>query len=245
MKVNIVKENLDEETALFLEQCLIIQYVFYMGYGIDIPGFNNKDNEPGHLTNCTFGGDGVHGLVHTEEWCKQHSIDMSGDKNPMYGVNLWETFSEEKKKIIKQKLSNAFSGENNPMYGVSPEERMDAKTYKQWKEKVSTRAKNNTGEKNPNYGNKTLHNKVKDRPDLRILYYSRPGGTNGKAKKVYMYNSKLELVEKFDCIKSACEWLIYTHNMDYKIGTLHHKITNSIKNNEQCFGYKFTFEEIT
>ena len=117
---------------------------------------NNNINENGHLTNHTFGGDGSYGMVHSEEWRKQHSIDMTGENNPMYGINIWDTYSDDKKNEIRSRLSELNSKENNNMYGISPKERMDDETYKKWRNKLVDRLKSQTGINNPNYGNKTL-----------------------------------------------------------------------------------------
>ena len=141
MKVNIVRDNLSEDDAYRLERELIHHYVFDLGYGIDIIGYNNNINENGHLTNHTFGGDGSYGMVHSEEWRKQHSIDMTGENNPMYGINIWDTYSDDKKNEIRSRLSELNSKENNNMYGISPKERMDNETYKKWRNKLVNRLK--------------------------------------------------------------------------------------------------------
>lgn len=114
MKVRIVEENLTEKEAYDREKTLIRYYVFTLGYGIDIHGFNNKKDEPGRLTNRTFGGDGSYGMVHSEEWRKQHSLDMMGENNPMYGANLWNTYSDEKAQLVKEKIGLTSKGKNNP-----------------------------------------------------------------------------------------------------------------------------------
>jgi len=229
MKVKIIKDNLSEEEAYQFERELIQYYVFTLGYGIDIIGYNNKKVELGHLTNHTFGGDGSFGMVHSEEWCKQHSVDMLGKNNPMYGINVWISYFDEKVKEIKEKLSLSSSGKNNSMYGISPKERMTNETYKNWLEKTHNRLSNQYGENNPNYGNKTLHNKVKDNPELRIQYYSRPGSQNGRAKEVYVYDLDGNYIKDFGCIKDCAEWMQNEYKIKCKIDSMRPYIIKSVE----------------
>ena len=70
--------------------------------------------------------------VVSEEVKERMRERMSGENNPMYGINLWDTFSEDKKDAIKNRLSILNSKENNPMYGISPKERMSEEKYNQW-----------------------------------------------------------------------------------------------------------------
>ena len=244
MKVKIVKDNLSEEEAFKLEKELILYYVFDLGYGIDIIGYNNKHDETGHLTNHTFGGDGSSGMVHSDEWRKQHSKDMSGKNNPMYGVNIWDSYTEDKKEKIKEKLSRMNSNENNPMYGISPKERMSKEQYIQWNNKIVSRLKAQTGDKNPNYKNTTLHNKVKDNPELRLQYYSRKGSQNGRAKEVFVYDSQKHFIKHFDYIGECCEWIKQNLSLSSKIGTIRDGITKSIKNQKKYRDMYFSFQKL-
>lgn len=244
MKVKIIKDNLSEDEAYQLERELICYYVFDLKYGIDIIGYNNNPNENGHLTNHTFGGDGSYGMVHSEEWCKQHSIDMIGENNPMYGVNLWNTYSNEKKEEIREKLSKLNAKENNPMYGISPKERMDIETYDRWLTERVARLKSQTGSNNPNYGNKTLHNKIKDKPELRIQYYARKGSQNGRAKEIFVYDKDKNFMKRFDYIGECCEWIKETLSISSKIDTIRGGITESIKNQKTYRNMYFSFEEL-
>jgi len=41
----------------------------------------------------------------------------AGEKNAMYGINLWDTYSEERTQDIKKRISNTVSGDKNPFYG--------------------------------------------------------------------------------------------------------------------------------
>jgi hypothetical protein len=241
MKSVIVKDNLSEEEAYKLERDIIAHYVFDLNYGIDIQGYRNY-SENKFLTNHTFGGDGSYGMVHSDEWRRQHSIDMTGKNNPMYGINLWETYSDDKSNEIKDKIRNAISGENNPSYGISPKERMSEEKYKEWYKKTSDRLKSQTGSNNPNYGNKTLHNKVKYNPELRIQYYSRKGSQNGRSKKVYVYKNN-EFIKEFSYIGECCEWLKEMFNITTKIDSIRNNIKKHIKDNTEYKGFKFYFSK--
>lgn len=96
MQAIIIKNGLSEEEAYIAERDLIRHYVFELGYGIDIDGYRGSDPEH-RLSNHTFGGDGSFGMVHTESWKLQHSMDMQGEKNPMYGINVWNRYDEKKR----------------------------------------------------------------------------------------------------------------------------------------------------
>ena len=204
MTVRIVKQNLTEEDAFALEEKIIRHYVFDFGYGIDIIGYNNNPNENGHLTNCSFGGEGTSGLVHTEEWCKQHSKIMMGKNNLMYGKNALDYMTDDAKEKLRQLQSEKNSGKNNPMYGISPKERMSKETYEKWYKK---RVELSTGKNNPNYNNDTLHKKLLKNPELKMQYYSRPGGQNGRATAIRLYDTKNNIVKDFECTTYCAKWI--------------------------------------
>lgn len=140
----ILFSDLSRTESLEIEHEVIRKYIEDDGYGIDIEGFRG-DNPDRFLTNHTFGGAGLTGLKRP-----RHSEIMKGSNNPMYGINIWESYSSEKADSIKKKIFESSSGRKNPMYGVSPKERMDENTYLQWYEKNSQRCKAQIGEKNPN-----------------------------------------------------------------------------------------------
>lgn len=240
MKAIIVKDGLTEDEAYEFEMQLIRKYVFEYGYGIDIPGYKKSGNK--YLTNSSWGGKGPKGKPHTEEWKKQHSKAMSGENNPMYGINVWDSFSEDKKERMRKEFSQRASGKNNPMYGVSPEERMDAETYKSWHDKIVSRGKSLIGENNPNYNNHTLHEKVKDNPELRIKYYSRPGSSNGRARKVSAYKDG-KFLETFDYMTLCAKWLKEILHSESNLLYLITKISNCAKKNVTYKGFSFKFEE--
>ena len=224
MKVQIVKQGLSELEAYELERKLIKHYVEDLKYGIAIEGYNVDLSNGKYLTNHTMGGDGSFGMVHTDEWCKQHSLDMSGKKNPMYGINNWETFSKEKSEDIKNRISAKVSGINNPMYGISPEERMDPETYKRWLNKTHNRLKNQYGKNNPNYGNDTLKKKLEANPELKVQYYARNGAQNGTAKAVKVYDKNHKFLREFPYIGACCEWMQNELGITSKIDSLRSRI---------------------
>lgn len=238
MRVEIIANNLTEDEAYKLERETIKRYVFEDGYGIDIEGYRKDDGSP-CLTNSTFGGDGSYGMVHSREWCEQHSNDMKGDKNPMYGINNYERYSIEEAKAIKDKLSKAFSGSKNPMYGVSPRERMSEDKFNEWHDKIVSRGKSLTGANNPNYGNDTLHNKVKDNPELRIQYYSRKGSQNGRSRKVELYDDNNCFLGYFEYLGKCAEYIIDKLNLRSNVNTVRSQIIKCLKTGKTYRGFSF------
>ena len=211
MYVKILYDRLTERMAYSLEQAVIVDYVINQGYGIDINGF--RDRDPQHfLTNRSFGGDG----------------------------GLRESRTDDQWEETRQKLSAAFSGEKNPMYGISPRERMDDETYEIWFKKTSDRCSNQCGAKNPNYGNDTLHRKLEEHPELRTLYYSRPGAQNGRAKPIEIYNEQ-GVVVKFLCIKECAEWIKTQLGIDTKIDGMTARISRNAKDGLPYRGYQLRF----
>ena len=239
MHVNIIKDGLTEDDAYELEHKTIQHYVFDLGFGIDILGYNNNPNENGHLTNQTFGGDGSKGMKHTEDWKIEHSQKMRGENNPAYGKNYWDTFSEEKKEKIKKRMSENNSGENNPMYGIIPKNRMDEKTYKKW---IETRSTLSSGKNNPNYNNDTLKKKLIQHPELKKQYFSRPKGQNGRARKISVYDINGNFIKSFDCITNCIEWMKDKNNIQTHVNTMIAAISSAASNNKIYKGYKFKFD---
>ena len=139
MAVVIVKDHLTLEQARRLEQKLIDEYVFEYGYGIDIEGFDHALDEPGHLTNATWGGEGTLGLKGShhprfgakltdaqKEKLRQYAMTRTGARNPNYGnhklagenhFNYGKHHSEETKRKIGASNKGKYAGVNNPMYG--------------------------------------------------------------------------------------------------------------------------------
>lgn len=239
--IKIIKDNLTEEEAYKLEREVIEDYVFNKKYGIDIIGYNNNKDENGHLTNHSFGGDGSYGMVHSEEWKHQHSKDMVGEKNPMYGINVWDSYTEEEKQNIKEKIRKSSSGSNNPMYNISPSERMSEEKYKEWKEKTVNRLKAQTGSNNPNWHNDTLKKKLEANPELKKQYYSRVWSQNGRAVSVNVFDENKQLIKTFGCLKDCAIWINEICSLPVKLNTIISNIKKRCKNRTQYCGYYFEY----
>ena len=114
--VLIIKDNLTEEEAFELERDTIEDYVFNLGYGIDINGYRDYSNKK-YLTNCTWGGEGVSGANKGKQLSEEHKKKISeafkGKNNPMYG----KQFSEEHKQKLSEAHKGKIAGKNHPMYG--------------------------------------------------------------------------------------------------------------------------------
>jgi len=123
-----IAENLTEEVAFNLEKKLILEY-------------GRKDIRTGILYNRTNGGDGVSGLIVTEQTRKKISLQTSGEKNPFFG----KTHSEKTRKLISNKVSNL-----PPEWREKVRKKLiGKKRSKEHKEKISLQT---SGEKNPFFG---------------------------------------------------------------------------------------------
>ena len=93
-----IKNNLTEEEAFELERERIEYYVFTLGYGIDIEGYENRENNE-FLTNMTFGGEGVSGIKRSEETKRKMSKAKKGIK---YSEEAKRKMSEAKRKMSEE-----------------------------------------------------------------------------------------------------------------------------------------------
>lgn len=121
----IEKDNLTEEEAFYWEEEVIKQLVFEYGFSIDIMGCNSNDHYC-HLVNQTWGGEGISGWKHTEEWKRKMSEKYSNGNSPFSGCKHTEEnkrrISESRKgkehtENTKNKLSKMRKGEGNSFYG--------------------------------------------------------------------------------------------------------------------------------
>lgn len=64
------------------------------------------------------------------------------------------------------------------------------------------------GKANPNYGNRTLHQKYLDNPDLSKEKQGRPGGKNGMAIPCTLVCDDIDVRKNFSCRKDAVLWLL-------------------------------------
>ena len=101
--VVIIADNLTEEEAYWLERDTIEDYVFNLGYGIDIEGYRDYDHKLPHLTNMDWGGIGGSSGIKRSEETKQRISESSKGKK----------MSDE----AKRKMSESRKGEKNPLYG--------------------------------------------------------------------------------------------------------------------------------
>jgi hypothetical protein len=131
VRVEFLRENIKENQAHRLEKYWIAKV-------------GRSDLGLGPLTNKTNGGEGVSGLIiseetrlrlsishkgkkHTEEQKAKISKSISGENHPMYGKKHGDETRSRMQESAKNrlpiteetrhKLSNATSGENNPMFG--------------------------------------------------------------------------------------------------------------------------------
>ena len=173
-----------------------------------------------NLTNLTIGGDAP--------------PILKGENNPMYG-RAWydENTSIERINSWKQKVSR--HGERNGMYKHIYSEETIQKMKDAKKGKY-------IGEENPNYKNKTLKNKLEENPELKLLYYPRIGGQNGRSKKIFMINEYSGYIEHFDYLLGCAKTLKDKFNLNIKETTIVDKIKKSIKCKSEYLGYRFYFE---
>ena len=129
--VVIIADKLTEEEAYWLERDTIEDYVFNLGYGIDIEGHKDYDHELPHLTNMDWGGiGGKSGVKQSEEAKRKNSESHKGEKHNMYGKKQSEETRRKKSESMKgknkgkkhseeskRKMSEAASGEKNGMWG--------------------------------------------------------------------------------------------------------------------------------
>ena len=204
--VVIIADNLTEEEAYWVERDTIEDYVFNLGYGIDIKGHNDYNHELPHLTNMDWGGiGGKSGVKHSEE-SKQKIGEARKGKNP-YANKTPEEMEEARQKMseshkgikmseeakrksseshkgkkaseeTRRKMSESRKGKNNPMYGKKQSEETRRKNSESHKGK---KASEETRRKN------SESHKGKKSPNRRSVTCTTTG-------------------ETFDCIKDASDW---------------------------------------
>ena len=213
--VVIIADKLTEEEAYWLERDTIEDYVFNLGYGIDIKGHDDYDHKLPHLTNMNWGGiGGTSGIKLSEETKEKISEKMKGknagekngmfgkkgkdspiygEKNGMYGKNPFENKTEEEMETIGRKISEKVSGEKNPMYGKNP---FANKTEEEMETIVRKISEKNKG-KNP-YANKTEE-------EMEIISNKKSNSMKGKnaGEKSAMWGKPAHNRRKVICITTG------------------------------------------
>ena len=96
-----------------------------------------------------------------------------------------------------------------------------------------------SGCNNPNYGNHILSKKYADNPDYAKQCQSRPGTQNGRATKIYLYNSNYEFLMEFPYIQLCAVYVAEKLNLKPSIvPSLAARITRYANDNHL---YKNTF----
>lgn len=175
-------ENLTESRAFLLEKCLISHFVYTLGYSIDIKGFKRVKGY--HLTNQTFGGEGISGLKHSDI-TKQKISEGEKGKTVSEETRKKQSDAQKGKKLsdeTKNKISKSMKGENNPMYSKHHNE--------ETKQKISESKK---GKKNPCYG----------RTGEKHPMFGRKGADNPKSIKVIAFTDSKSYCKEFAGTKEA------------------------------------------
>lgn len=116
---------------------------------------------------------------------------------------------------------------------------MSEDKYNEWRKKIVARGKSLTGANNPNYGNDTLHNKVKDNPELRTQYYSRKGSQNGRSRKVELYDYNNCFLGRFEYLGKCAEYIIEKLNLKSSVNTVRAQIIRCLKTGKAYKGFLF------
>lgn len=119
--------------------------------------------------NMNKGGSGRRGFQHSEETkekisavlkgrnfseearrrMSENHADVTGKKNPQYGIHWKDRLSYERQMEIKEKMSYSMAGENNPNYGKSMSEEQRKKLSVSIKKWYSTHENPQKGKKRP------------------------------------------------------------------------------------------------
>ena len=204
-RIIFLKRNLTEEEAF--------KHEIYM-----IAVFGRKDLGTGILRNKTNGGDGISGLVHTEESKRKMSESHKGENNHFYG----KSHSQETKDKIGNLKKGKYVGNKNPMFGKThSQEARDKISEANTGRVVSIEVRKkmselHKGENNYFYG-KRHSQETKDK-----ISEANTGKTcpEERKQKISSFHNKLlrllspsgEIVEEITTIRKFCE----KYNLDRK-----------------------------
>lgn len=97
------------------------------------------------------------------------------------------------------------------------------------------------GSKNPNYGNRKLHEKYKNDKELSREKQGRKGLKNGRCRKIKIYKNNV-LVKEFDYIVQCIEYLNKNGHTKGKLESIRSQIDASIRKNREYKGFVFVKE---
>ncbi len=175
--VEVIEHNIDKDIADLIEMELISKY-------------GRSDINRGSLVNLTNGGDGSG--ERSEEYCKEHSIRMSGENHPMWGKkHTREWIENNSKSHIGKKLSD----ETKKKMSIS---RTGLKRSDETKKKMS---ESSSGEKNGMFGRTGDKNPASKLTweivdDIREIYKSGESSIRKLAKRYGVSNMTIENVIK-------------------------------------------------
>lgn len=181
-------------------------------------------------------------LTEEEAYQEEYNVINKLINEQGYGIDINGLRGNNKNKFLTNKTfgSQGSIGISNPQYGVSPKERLK-ENYHRWRETLNIRLKAQVKDKNPNWNNHTLHNKVKDKPELRIQYYSRKGSQNGRCRKIALYDSNWSWLEDFDYIGKCALRVNELTDSNANINGVRSNIEHAIKYNKQYKGFNFKY----
>ena len=188
--VIIIADHLTEEEAYWLERDTIEDYVFNLGYGIDIKGHNDYDHELPHLTNMDWGGvGGKSGVKQSDETRRKNSESHKG-KIPW---NKGKEMSEEAKEKMSESHKGKMAGEKHPMWGKTSPNKGKKGLFHHSEESKLKMSESHKGKIPWNKG-KEMSEEAKEK-----MSEKKKGEKHPKAKKVMCITTG----KTFNCIKEA------------------------------------------
>ena len=204
--VNILHDNLDEETANGLEVWYIREYRDIIGYEM----CNIQDGGEGHgLCGKNNPNYGKPRTQETKDKISRNHANVNGENNPMFGKNYRDYMTEEAKKEHDKKISKANKGK-------SPWKHKSKEEIAEWKKKMSNSQKGKREGKNS-----TNRKSVICLTTKKIFFTTKEAGR--------YYNCDNSSIAK--CCKGKYKWagklpdgtpliwkkLIWEHNKIYRI----------------------------